>query len=153
MYDRRLVLRRRRTRRVRRWKTRPWHACGQSSRCCLWTVRAACRAISPWRGRWPYPSRVRMRMRSASNSAKVARILKNVFPVGPHGSKSARPRASFTSRSRSPSALEYRPSRRSALTAETRWADRRVRAPGPHLTPWVGPHILLTGEYRWPKRR
>ena len=32
------------------------------------------------------PSRVRMRMRSASNSAKVARILKNIFPVGSPGS-------------------------------------------------------------------
>ena len=32
------------------------------------------------------PSRVRMRMRSASNSAKVARILKNSFPIGSPGS-------------------------------------------------------------------
>ena len=32
------------------------------------------------------PSRVRMRMRSASNSAKVARILKNIFPIGSPGS-------------------------------------------------------------------
>ena len=36
--------------------------------------------------------------------------------------------------------LEYRPSRRSSQTAETRRADRRARAPGPHLTPWVGLH-------------
>ena len=36
--------------------------------------------------------------------------------------------------------LEYHPSRRSGQTAETRRADRRTRAPGPHLTPWVGPH-------------
>ena len=32
------------------------------------------------------PSRVRMRMSSASNSAKVARILKNIFPIGSPGS-------------------------------------------------------------------
>ena len=32
------------------------------------------------------PSRVRMRMRPASNSAKVARILKNIFPMGSPGS-------------------------------------------------------------------
>ena len=31
-------------------------------------------------------SRVRMRMRSASNSAKVARILKNSLPMGSPGS-------------------------------------------------------------------
>ena len=36
--------------------------------------------------------------------------------------------------------LEYRPSRRSGQTAETRRPDGRARAPGPHLTPWVGPH-------------
>jgi len=36
--------------------------------------------------------------------------------------------------------LEYRPSRRSGRTSETRRPDRRARAPGPHLTPWVGPH-------------
>ena len=36
--------------------------------------------------------------------------------------------------------LEYRPSRRSGQTAETRRLDGRARAPGPHLTPWVGPH-------------
>ena len=36
--------------------------------------------------------------------------------------------------------LEYRPSRRSSQTAGTRRADRRARAPGPHLTRWVGPH-------------
>ena len=28
----------------------------------------------------------------------------------------------------------------SGQTAETRRPDRRARAPGPHLTPWVGPH-------------
>ena len=33
-----------------------------------------------------------------------------------------------------------RPSRRSGQTAKTRRADSRARAPGPHLTPWVGPH-------------
>ena len=86
------------------------------------------------------PSRMRMRMRSASNSAKVLRILKNIFPIESPGSWSARPRASFTSRSRSRSALEYRPSRRSGQIAETRRADRGARALGPHLTPWVGPH-------------
>ena len=32
------------------------------------------------------PSRVRMRMRSVSNSAKVARILKNSFHMGSSGS-------------------------------------------------------------------
>ena len=36
---------------------------------------------------------------------------------------------------------EYCPSRRSGQTAKTRRADDgRARAPGPHLTPWVGPH-------------
>lgn len=35
--------------------------------------------------------------------------------------------------------LEYRPSRRSGQTAETRRSGGRPRAPGPHLTPWVGP--------------
>ena len=29
------------------------------------------------------PSRVRIRMRSVSNPAKVARMLKNIFPIGP----------------------------------------------------------------------
>ena len=52
----------------------------------------------------------------------------------------ARLRASFTSRSRSRSALEYRPYRRSRQTAETRRPDGRARTPGPHLPPWVGPH-------------
>ena len=32
------------------------------------------------------PSRVRKRMRPALNSAKVARILKNIFPIGSPGS-------------------------------------------------------------------
>ena len=32
------------------------------------------------------PSRVLKRMRSASNSAKVARVLKNIFPMGSPGS-------------------------------------------------------------------
>ena len=36
--------------------------------------------------------------------------------------------------------LEYRPSRRSGQTAATRRTDGRSRSPGPHLTPWVGPH-------------
>ena len=36
--------------------------------------------------------------------------------------------------------LEYRSSRRGGQTTETRRADRRARAPGPHLTPGVGPH-------------
>ena len=36
--------------------------------------------------------------------------------------------------------LEYRRSRRSGQTAETRRPDGRARAPGQHLTPWVGPH-------------
>ena len=36
--------------------------------------------------------------------------------------------------------LEYRPSRRSGQTAATRRPDGRSRSPGPHLTPWVGPH-------------
>ena len=31
------------------------------------------------------PSPVPMRMRSASNSAKVARILQNIFPIGSPG--------------------------------------------------------------------
>ena len=36
--------------------------------------------------------------------------------------------------------LEYRPFRRSGQTADTRRPDGRARAPGPHLTPWMGPH-------------
>ena len=36
--------------------------------------------------------------------------------------------------------LEYRPSRRSGRTTETRRTDHPARSPGPHLTPWVGPH-------------
>ena len=32
------------------------------------------------------------------------------------------------------------PPRRSGQTTETRRPDGRARAPGPHLTPWVGPH-------------
>ena len=36
-------------------------------------------------GAMAMPSRVRKRMRSASNSAKVARILKNSFPMGSPG--------------------------------------------------------------------
>ena len=47
---------------------------------------------------------------------------------------------------------ECRPSRRSSQTAESRRPDHRARTLGPHLTlGWA--HILLTGEYRWPKRR
>ena len=37
--------------------------------------------------------------------------------------------------------LEYHPSRRSGQTAETRRPDRWARASGPHLAPWVGPHL------------
>ena len=48
--------------------------------------------------------------------------------------------------------LEYCPSRRSDQTAETRRPDGRARALA-HVSPLGWAHILLAGEYRWPKRR
>ena len=42
------------------------------------------------------PSRVRILMRSASNSAKVAAMLKNIRPIGSEGSWTVVPRASVT---------------------------------------------------------
>ena len=37
--------------------------------------------------------------------------------------------------------LEYPSSRQGGQTAETRVTDSRSRAPGPNLTPWMGPHL------------
>src|SRR5262249_4781094 len=51
------------------------------------------------------PSRVRRRIKSASNSAKVARMLKNIFPIGSAGSYTLVPSASFTPRATSSSAI------------------------------------------------
>ena len=53
------------------------------------------------------PARVRIRMRSASHSAKVARMrmLKNILPMGSYGLQTVRPRASCTPRTRSRSAM------------------------------------------------
>ena len=54
----------------------------QSSRCCRSESLGCLPRNFPLARVMAMPSRVRMRMRSAANSAKVARILKNIFPHG-----------------------------------------------------------------------
>ncbi len=54
----------------------------QSSRCCRSDSLGCLPRNFPLARAMAMPSRVRMRMRPASNSAKVARILKNLFPIG-----------------------------------------------------------------------
>ena len=63
----------------------------QSSRCCRSDSLGCLPRNFPLARAMAMPSRVRMRMRSASNSAKVARILKNSFPIGSPGSGAGRP--------------------------------------------------------------
>ena len=58
----------------------------QSSRCCRSDSLGCLPRNFPLARAMAMPSWVRMRMRSASNSAKVARILKNIFPMGSPGS-------------------------------------------------------------------
>lgn len=53
------------------------------------------------RSRDAMPSRVRRRIRSASNSAKVAMMLKNILPIGSTGSYTLEPMAGFTPRATS----------------------------------------------------
>src|SRR6476620_11148464 len=63
----------------------------RSSFCCR-SDSLGCLPLSLPRARaTAMPSRVRSRIRSASNSAKVARMLKNIFPIGSAGSIDARP--------------------------------------------------------------
>jgi hypothetical protein len=53
-----------------------------SSRCCFGDI-FCCRPLSmPWALATAIPSRVRIRIRSTSNSANVAKMLKNIFPIG-----------------------------------------------------------------------
>ena len=54
----------------------------QSSRCCRSESLGCLPRNFPLARAISIPSRVRKRMRSVSNSAKVARILKNIFPMG-----------------------------------------------------------------------
>ena len=57
----------------------------QSSRCCRSDSLGCLPRNFPLARAMAMPSRVRMRMRSVSNSAKMARILKNSFPMGSPG--------------------------------------------------------------------
>ena len=96
---------------------------------------------------WLLDADMQCRANTGLNKGEAHHALKNALRIGRQG-RNPRPlergpalpngRAQPACRPRHP--LEYRPSRRSVQTAETRRPDGRARAPGPQLTPWVGPH-------------
>ena len=96
---------------------------------------------------WLLDADMQRRANTGLNKGEAHHALKNALRIGRQGE--IRDRSSEGQRYRmagpQPAGrhrhlLEYRPSRRSGQTAETRRPDGRARAPGPHLTPWLGPH-------------
>ena len=96
---------------------------------------------------WLLDADMQRRANTGPNKGEAHHALKNALRIGRQGEIRDRwsegqhyriGRAQPARRHRHP--LEYRPSRRSGQTTETRRADRPARAPRPHLTPWVGPH-------------
>jgi len=80
------------------WNTprRVLHCIRQSSFCCFSDSFGCLLRSLPLARALAIPSRVRFRIRPASNSAKVARMLKNILPIASSGSWMLQPRASFT---------------------------------------------------------
>ena len=64
----------------------PMPAIRASSRCCLADSFGCLPRSLPLARATAMPSRVRIRSRSTSNSAKVARMLNNILPMGSAGS-------------------------------------------------------------------
>ena len=108
---------------------------------------------------WLLDADMQRRANTGLNKGEAHHALKNALRIGRRAkSATARARASTTawpgSNLLAAIVIYWNTAHlwRSGQTAETRRPDGRARAPGSHLTPWVA-HILLTGEYRWPKRR
>ena len=96
---------------------------------------------------WLLDADMQRRANTGLNKGEAHHALKNALRIGRQGEIRDRSSegqhyrmAGLNPARRHRHLLEYRPARRSGQTAETRRPDGRARAPGPHLTPWMGPH-------------
>ena len=108
---------------------------------------------------WLLDADMQRRANTGLNKGEAHHALKNALQIGAPGQNPralkrgpALPNGRAQPARRHRHLLEYRPSRRSGQSAATR---RLTVAPEllAHISPLGWAHILLTGEYRWPKRR